>query len=204
MLHRETVEGSTLELLKSINSNTTLSELEFALAGGTSLALQLGHRKSIDLDFFTTRVFDHEEIKEALSEYHIHLLNQAKNTLSLYVNQVKLEFLRHNYPLLNDMEVVDDIRFYSIEDIAAMKLNAIVNRGSKKDFFDVCWLLHRYTGQELLNFYLQKYSNASDMLVVKSLFYFKDAESDPDPIMLHPISWEEVKSAIRKKFGAIV
>lgn len=133
MLHVETIEPDTLELLKQLQRDPAL--VDTRLVGGTSLALQLGHRKSVDLDLFG-------------------------------------------------------------KDIAPMKLEAITNRGSKKDFIDLAFLLNTFTLREMLEGYTAKYPQGSEYLVLRSLVFFDDAEEDPMPVMLKSLGWEEAKARI--------
>ena len=104
--------------------------------------------------------------------------------------------LTYNFQLLEPVNVIDGIRLVSKKDIAAMKLNAIAGRGSKKDFVDVYQLLNDFSLSEMLTFYAQKYPNGSEFMVLKCLLYFDDAEIEPDPIMLIPITWSQVKDRI--------
>ena len=112
------------------------------------------------------------------------------------INGIKVDFVDYNFELLEPLTIIEGIRLVSKKDIAAMKLNAIAGRGSKKDFIDVFQLLNEFTLTEMLTFYSQKYPNGSEFMVLKSLLYFDDAENEPDPLMILPISWEEVKDRI--------
>ena len=112
-------------------------------------------------------------------------------------------YVDYNFQLLEPVNVIDGIRLVSKKDIAAMKLNAIAGRGSKKDFVDVYQLLNEFSLIEMLSFYIQKYPNGSEFMVLKSLLYFDDAEIEPDPIMLIPITWSQVKERIHYEVKAI-
>lgn len=199
MLQLNTIHNNTYLLLEALSKRDYLKD--FALAGGTSLALQLGHRISIDLDFFTLKEFNSEKLMDQLnSEFDIRDINLAKNTLNLNVHfndqDIKVEFLRHNYMLLDKYLVVNNIRLYSIKDITAMKLNAIANRGSKKDFFDIYELLHKFLIVEMLDFFKEKYKNYNGFTVIKSLSYFEDANVEPDPMLINNVSWTQVKKRL--------
>jgi predicted nucleotidyltransferase component of viral defense system len=144
MLQLKTIHEETFSLLNAISSHKEVQN--FSLAGGTALALQLGHRISIDLDFFTQEPFDPNELFEFLrGAFTVSNCIQAKNSLSLFVKsqnkEVKVDLIRHNYPLLRPIQNLNHLQVFSLEDIAAMKLNAIANRGSKKDFYDIHALL---------------------------------------------------------------
>jgi len=206
VLYLETIHPETQTLLRSM---VLLDQLQsFALAGGTGLALYLGHRVSIDLDFFTRHSFDGIEMFEFLKEcYEVSNCSGSANSLSLFVQSdresVKVDMLRHNYRLLQPIRVIDAIPLFSLEDIAAMKMNAIANRGAKKDFFDIHALLQHFTLQELLNFFEQKYEQLNSFTVLKSLVFFVDAENDPDPMSLQNVSWHDLKENLRKLVAAI-
>ncbi len=140
MLQTRTVEPNTLGLLKEL---MLLPQLEqFFLVGGTALALQFGHRFSVDLDLFTTEPFDKELLFETLGEkYSLSIESQSKNILITYINNIKVDFVKVAYPRLYPILEIDGIRLLEVKDIAPMKLNAVTGRGSKKDFFDIFLLL---------------------------------------------------------------
>jgi len=197
MLHQETVEPATLELLNQLFSKDYLSG--FALAGGTALALQLGHRISIDLDFFSYQPFNANELtKRISSDFRLdkEFIEIEENTLNCIINNVRVQFLTHNYqqvrPDLND----GTIRLYSLSDSAAMKLNAVTNRGAKKDFFDIAALLEVFSLNDMLNFYTKKYNVVNYQHVLKSLSYFEDAESEMNPVCLKKQNWTTVKKKV--------
>ncbi|MBU0485445.1 MAG: nucleotidyl transferase AbiEii/AbiGii toxin family protein [Proteobacteria bacterium] len=200
MLQLKAVHKGTFDLLTSLVSQGDLSE--FSLAGGTALALRLGHRLSVDLDFFTRRPFDSGELFELLRElYEVSSCSHSANTLSLFMKsqeeKVKVDFLRHNYSLLRPVSTIDQVQIFSLEDIAAMKLNAIANRGAKKDFYDIHALLDLYSLQDLLGFFEQKYNQLNSFTVVKSLVYFADADLEPEPLSMLDISWDQIKKDLK-------
>lgn len=190
MLHYDAVPAPVDVLLKRLATSPALSE--FSLAGGTSLALRFGHRLSVDLDFFTTTPFDPERLTSLL-ELDARVAGRSVGSLTLTSEGVKLDFLRHAYPLLYAPEVVDGIRMLSVRDVAAMKLNAVANRGSKKDFYDLCLLLEFHSLEEMLTFFEAKYSNSDRFIVLRSLGWFEEAELEPDPVSFHNLTWEDVK-----------
>ena len=198
MLHTNTVEGGTLELLKSISAHPGFSN--FYLAGGTALALQIGHRKSMDLDFFSILSFDENQIVGILeSDFNASIINQYQNTVLCSINGVKVDVISHQYEHLHENTIIGGVCLASIEDIAAMKLNAIVGRGSKKDFVDIFFLLAEYSLNQLILFHKRKYPNQNDLLVLKSLTYFADADLDPELIMIEKCHWDEVKQSVVEK-----
>jgi predicted nucleotidyltransferase component of viral defense system len=171
----------------------------FYLVGGTALALWIGHRKSVDLDFFIHQDFDSQSVAFALEkELSAKSIETGKNLVRCFVSGVKVEFISHQYSLLKKPEIIDNLRLASIEDLAAFKLNAIVNRGSKKDFWDIAYLLNQFKLNQLLKFYSQKYSWNNLWQVEKSLCYFSDADNELVEIIdLGGLDWETVKSKIR-------
>lgn len=200
MLQLNAIHKETFALLKAISSHRELQH--FSLAGGTALALQLGHRMSIDLDFFTQQSFDTNELFEFLrGTFTVSNCTQTTNSLSLYMQSqredIKVDIIRHNYPLLYPVQKVQHIQILSLQDIAAMKLNAIANRGCKKDFYDVYALLNHFSIQQLLIFFEKKYPQNNSYAVVKSLVYFADADIEPEPISLSDTTWDEIKTHFR-------
>ena len=196
MLHRATVLPHTLELLKKIMEKPALSG--FHLAGGTSLALQTGHRISVDLDFFGNRPFESQEILDELHDLApVTILSQSKNILVLNVREVKVDFVNYRYPLIFPILEENGIRLITPPDIGAMKLTAIAGRGRKRDFYDLYFLLRQYSLQEIMKFYLQKFDDGSEFMIVRSLTYFEDANQDEDVVLLkEKVKWDQVKKTI--------
>ena len=197
MLHYETVDEGTLGLLKQLQSLDILSEMR--LVGGTSLALQIGHRKSIDIDLFGILNVEFDILIDELKTLgEVVLLKNSKNIHSLLINDIKVDIVNYNYKWLTNKMTIDNIYFATIEDIAAMKLNAIMGRGSKKDFIDLYFILKNYTLSTLIDLYSQKYHDGSIFLVLKSLAYFEDADEQEMPFMFHNTSWQTMKNNIKK------
>ena len=195
MLYYETIHPDTLELLKKIQSLEIFTDTR--LVGGTALALQIGHRKSIDLDFFGNVSASLEEIVLEFSEFaNANPLSSSKTMRFLIVDGVKVDIVNYPYNWIDKPVIENGIILAGIKDISAMKLSAITNRGTKKDFIDLYFLLKRFSFNELIDFYLEKYSDAQLFTVLKSLTYFEDAEADPLPVMVDSISWDEAKVSI--------
>lgn len=195
MLYRQTVRPELLELLEKLMSEPLFNE--FNLVGGTSLALQIGHRNSIDIDLFGQTEIPQEDILNYFNDLEkVIVHNKSKAIIQLSIDNMKVDFVKYNYPLLKPVREIDGIRFVSKEDIAAMKLNAIAGRGSKKDFIDLFFLLDYFSLDEMITFYQQKYHDGNQFIVLKSLNYFADADTQADPIMLNDFSWEEAKKKI--------
>lgn len=195
ILHDEAAPPSLLELLRMLMQEDLLSS--FYLVGGTALALQLGHRISVDINLFSDKVFDVSPIFEMLRDkFSIQSLETARNTVRGEVEGIKLDIMSHRYPIIGTPAIAGGIRMASLKDIAAMKLNAIANRGCKKDFWDYAELLNLFNRDEMLGFFAEKYSDENVWYVEKSLSYFTDAEEEPDPRDLKGRTWENVKKAI--------
>jgi hypothetical protein len=170
------------------------------LAGGTALALQIGHRKSVDLDLFGSVDFESLDWQEVFADFDSVIpIKRSKNINVFAINSIKVDFVNYNYPWLNNILLEKNIRMASLSDIAAMKLAAITGRGSKKDFVDIYFLLERFTLDQLLEFYQEKYRDGSSFLVLKSLSWFEDADKDADLNMIADVSWEFIKQEISKQ-----
>ncbi|MBA3985474.1 MAG: nucleotidyl transferase AbiEii/AbiGii toxin family protein [Flavobacteriales bacterium] len=197
MLHYNTIEKPTLELLKKLQQTPVFSDLR--LVDGTSLTLQIGHRISVDLDLFGRQDTDEIAISNSLRGYKQAI--QLRNTQNIHVyliNGIKVDLVNYPYPWLDDMVVIDKLKLASIHDIAAMKIAAVTGRGSKKDFIDIYFLLKQMTLIDILKAYEQKFDDGSQFMALKSLIYFEDAEEDEMPVMLKPLTWNQVKDTIRK------
>ena len=208
MLHIESVEPSTLELLKRIQALPALAETR--LVGGTALALQLGHRMSVDLDIFghwdLNRNLEAEFSKVGTTEKHSGAVDAKLQFFD--VAGVKIDCVTYDaFPWLETPIEEEGVRLAGISDIAAMKVNAITNRGTRKDFVDMTFLLRTNTMKQIFKWYRQKYPTANPALAVRSLVYFVDAEEQPMPRMLVPFDWEvakdEIRAAVRSLFGGM-
>ena len=197
MLHYQTIESQTLELLNKLMQVEEFKALR--LVGGTSLALQIGHRQSIDLDLFGKLEVDEIELSEILHKIgSTTLLKKTKNITIYLIDGIKVDIVNYPYKWLDEISTEDNIRLAGTRDIAAMKLAAITGRGTKKDFIDLFFLLQLYKLEEMLGFYNIKYYDASEILVLKSLAYFDDADAEEDLKMLKIINWTKVKDVITK------
>lgn len=195
MLQYKTIEPGTLQLLKALQSIPLLQGLR--LVGGTSLALQLGHRKSVDLDLFGDFPYDSIDVRNALEEsFFVTIIKESKNIKIYQVDAVKVDFVNYKYDWIDNPVLEDGITLAGIKDIAAMKVAAIIGRGTKKDFIDMYQLLQHFSLKEILEFYMQKYPDGSLFIALKSLSYFEDAESDPMPYLFVDTSWPTVKDSI--------
>jgi len=180
MLFKETVSPATLAIIQKLCSIDELNDFE--LVGGTSLSLQIGHRISVDIDLFGKQDFNIKQLKECLLEnFQNHSISfdfEAKNTLIGSIDQIKIDFIRHAYPTVKQSKLIEGIRFCSPEDIAAMKVSAITDNGTRiKDFVDLFFLLQHYSLTEIMSFFEQKYLSENSFQALKSLVYFNDIDS---------------------------
>ena len=181
---------------------------DFYLAGGTALAFLIGHRQSIDFDFFSSTKFSNLKILDALNEIlkdgeEIEIKEQDDDTLILFINNVKLSFFYYSHKLLGEkINILDNISLASLKDIFAMKLIAISQRGTKKDFIDMYFLLkNNFSIANAVNILNEKYDKVkfNKLHILKSLSYFDDANMDANPKMIKDVSWKEVKEFIEKE-----
>lgn len=200
MLHKDsfTIAPETFKLIQELQAIPELSE--FYLVGGTSLALQLGHRNSVDIDLFSQNEFDNEWVTSVVKKhFQFELIYNFKSTLIGILNDhIKTDFIRHNYPFVKPPITEEGITFLSKEDIAAMKLNAIANSGKRlKDFIDIYFLLEHFSVRDMLDFFATKYPNYNKLIPLRAINYFDeiDPEIDP-PKMKKNIPLKEIKKRI--------
>lgn len=196
MLSIQTIHPNTLEFLKKLASQPELAQTR--LVGGTALALQYGHRQSIDLDFFGALPEDKDELVEMTRRVgNVLVTNRSKMIVQTVVNQVKVDFVDYSrYAWIDDPVQGDGFLLASDKDIAAMKVSAIIGRGTRKDFIDLYVLLQHYSLTEILEFYKQKYPEFSEYRALLSMTYFEDAEMQDMPKMFIDTPWDEMKSTI--------
>ena len=184
MLHKDpfTIDAATFSLIQRIQAIPELKD--FYLVGGTALALQYGHCNSIDIDLFTEKEFITDDLISILqNHFEIEVsFKRSTSTLLTFINNVKTDFIRHNYPLVKEPQNEEGITLLSSEDISAMKLNAIVNSGKRlKDFVDIYYLLEYFSLNQMLLFFEKKYPHLNSLIVLKSLSYFNDIDPNIDP-----------------------
>ncbi len=208
MLQYRSIYPKTLELLKELMLQPCLQD--FFLVGGTALALQIGHRISVDIDMFTPYEFSSRKILSEL-EKHFEIVNAAagKNSLSFdgalqdgNNEIVKVDLIRYSYPLINPVRIIDQVRLLSVEDIIPMKLSAVAGRGSKKDFYDIFYLLDIYGLEQMISLFETKFPQTSKFHILKSLAFFNDAESEPDPQTIENTDWIVIKERITAAVNA--
>ena len=173
---------------------------QFYLVGGTALALQLGHRFSVDLDLFTVHDFDKTALIETLmTTFDILVESEGTSMLITSINSIKVDFVKMSYAVLFPPVITEGVRMLDIKDIAPMKLKAVTQRGSKKDFYDIYYLMEHLSLDEMLRLFKEKFRQHEVFHVIKSLSYFEDAENYPDPLIFDPsLTWDDVKTFIRR------
>ena len=201
MLHTEAIEPGTFSLLKRLMALQSLKP--FSLVGGTALALRYGHRISVDLDLFYNEKFDHELVIEELDEiFGASFEYKQQNTqfgIFCFIENVKIDIVHFPHLPIAPTETIEHIRMYSNADIAAMKIQAILGRGKKKDFWDLHELFKHYSLQQIIDWHKQKYP--SQMLAISiphAITYFVDAEESETPVSYKNQTWEGVKKGISK------
>ena len=201
MLHKAPfiVAPKTFALIQELQS---VSELKnFVLVVGTSLALQLGHWNSIDIDLFSQEDFTVDYIFDALKDKFIFSSTLTRNnTILAVVNNIKTDFIKHDYPYLEDPITEDGITFLGKADIAAMKCHAIVQSGKRlKDFIDIYFLLEHYTMNQMVDFYQEKYAYSNPMIALKAISFFDEIDPNVDPPkLIKPLPLNHIKKRILK------
>jgi hypothetical protein len=179
----------------------------FYLAGGTGLALSLGHRRSIDLDLFSPTEFDSADVRDRLRGLDgLAKLEIATGTLHLELRSVKVSFLHYPYPLLFPIRQFDLLGVADPRDLACIKLDAVANRGSRRDFVDLYVAARTWGLPEILRWFETKYAGVAYNRVhlFKALTYFRDAEQEPMPDLLIPLTWNEVRSFFRTEVPRLI
>jgi len=201
MLQTQTIKPGTFSVLKKLMQ---LSSLEsFSLVGGTALALRYGHRSSVDIDLFNHEKFSQslisEELAKVFQKRFVYKQDQTGIGIFCFIDEIKVDLVYYPHELIAPVEVYDDIRIYSDADIAAMKIQAILGRGRKKDFWDLYELLQYYSLQQIIDWHKQKYPN--QMLAISipnAITYFADADESETPVSYKNQTWPEIKKAIQK------
>lgn len=183
MLHKDPfiIAPETFKLIQQLQA---IPELEnFYLVGGTALALQLGHRNSIDIDLFTVNKFDDNAIMALISKkFIVKEIFRRPSTIITLIDNIKTDFIRHDYELLKQPITEEGITFLSKEDIIAMKFHAIIQSGKRlKDFIDIYFLLEHFSMKQMLGFFETKYTYSNAMIATKAVNYFGDIDENIDP-----------------------
>ncbi len=197
MLQRIAVKSTTLELLVMLMNDSLLNN--FFLVGGTALALQIAHRDSIDLDFFCKNAFDATNLLTELeNRYNFKQNYISKNTLKGEIDNVKVDFIAHQYPNIEANLLIENVRMAALPDIAAMKLNAIMSNGTRlKDFIDIAYLSSLLSLNKMQVSYQEKYTNSNPLMIPKALTYFKDIDfTEPINLMVGKLKWQIIEKRL--------
>jgi hypothetical protein len=177
---------------------------DFVLVGGTALSLQYGHRQPVDLDIFSSSLFNRDLLVRCLAKKYdkAFFIEDKPKSFGIFaaIRNVKVDIVKYPHPPIRNSYVEEGIRFISTEDIIAMKVQAVLGRARKKDFWDIAELLKHYSVDDFSRFHREKFSNQNLMVTVpQAISYFADAEEDADPKSLKGQTWKSVKAAIRDK-----
>jgi hypothetical protein len=200
MIHAEVLPDEQVACLRGLAPCVT--GMGFYLAGGTAVALHLGHRRSVDFDWFAPRFpCQPVDLRESLAAHGIALepTALAEQTVHGRIGGVKVSFLEFRPPLLEPLVEWPDVgcRLASCADLAAMKLLAVTQRGTKKDFVDVHALSRRMPLARMLECYQSRFGVTDTSRILAGLCFVDDAEAEPMPVMLVPLDWETVKRDLR-------
>ena len=200
MLRTQTVETGTLDLIKRFMSDEKFNN--FNLVGGTALALKIGHRRSIDIDLFSINPFDSSDLgQHFLAAYNATKVSTLTNGVFCFVNDIKIDLVSHQYPLVEDIDILEGIRMVSSLDIGAMKLNAIFSSGQRlKDFVDMYSLLEKFSLHEMLDACQRKYPDLNINMVKHSLIHFNDIIPSPIEFIGREIPWSMIAERLQEAF----
>lgn len=200
MLQKNAVPRAAMDVLNFLSAKDFLKD--YRLVGGTSLALLWGHRHSVDIDLFSDKNYPLIELEQQLSLIEGASLT-GKNPIGLayVIKGVKCDFLNYPYKFFHPEITEDGIRMAHVEDIIALKLGAIANRGARKDFIDLYYILEKYQLKDLLHFYTRMYNVSEHFSLLKSMIYFEDAEMETTPtLLIEPnLAWDKIKKTIIQK-----
>ena len=202
--HTEVMTPAEEEVLRTLGTLEALKS--FYLAGGTALALRLGHRRSLDLDFFNREGFSEDRLLGQLRALRdLSVISKESETLHLHLCGVKVSLLSYQYPMLYPLSSLSDVAIADPRDIGCMKISAIASRGTKRDFVDLYQLAQHERLEHLLTLFENKFADVRYNMVhiLKSLTYFKDADREPMPDVLMPLSWDQVKEFFTKEVPRI-
>ncbi|MGB0429670.1 MAG: nucleotidyl transferase AbiEii/AbiGii toxin family protein [Bacteroidia bacterium] len=198
MLHRETVNSELFGLLIELFHDDYFND--YFLVGGTALALKYGHRVSVDIDLFTKSEINIEELLQRTHDFgEVDVTGSNKGGLNVLIDGIKVDFVRHDYPLIKPVEHHGEFKLLSNIDIAAMKIGAIISRRSKKDFIDFFRLSKDFSLKEMMKAYTDKYGHQLfTTAILKSLTDFGVADSELTPKLYLEEDWEGIKIKIRE------
>lgn len=203
MLQKQTVSPDCLQLIYDLMDISTLNK--FRLVGGTALALQYGHRKSIDIDLFSGESFDNNTILMSLesSLFPERIENVRTYPFGFFceIKEIKTDFMYWGHSFITEPIMLEGIRCASSKEILAMKLHATTSRRTKKDFYDIALLLEYFTIADGISLFEEKYPEYDSSSVIKQLVSFEEADKSDNPEMLIPLTWQQVKETITAAAG---
>jgi len=207
-MHIECLPPKGRQVLKRLAG--ILSERHFILGGGTALALQLGHRVSVDLDFFTQSEFSTDALFRQLkgAGFNPQVLQEEEGTLTVIIDDVKVSMFHYPYPFMDAQFKAEGVLTAGILDIASMKVIAISQRGAKRDFVDLYFILQDTPFWKIADNMIKRFGSEriNPVHIGKSLVYFDDAEADPEPqyLLKAPPKWESIKKFFKKNVQQVV
>ncbi len=196
-MHFSCLPPEARELLKKLNK--TVCAHEAVLAGGTGLALHIGHRMSVDLDFFTQKAFSTEKVFQEMKRLGLtpKVLEESEGSLTVTVDGIKVSMFVYPYPFAEAMKEAEGVPVAGVIDIAAMKIIAISQRGAKRDSFDLYFVLQDIPFRKVAENMIRRFGadRINPIHIGKSLVYFSDADADPEPRLLGKDKpfWDKVK-----------
>ncbi len=196
-MHLEILDKNRIEILPKLK----IFKDRFYLAGGTALALYIGHRQSIDFDFFINADFDEEklrvEVEEIFKDDNLKIVQLEKNTLTLILNEdIKISFFGYKYEMLEPLKEEEHFKMASMRDITCMKMSAVCGRSTNKDYIDIFFLLNIFSLKDILKASSVKFPSLDTSVILKSLVYFNEIEMDPIMMMA---GFEKDFEVIKKK-----
>jgi len=207
-MHRECFSENGWKILSSLKD--IFNKHNAVLAGGTALALHLGHRISMDLDFFTVSDFDTDRLLSEIrkKEQTFRLISEGDGYFLIEVDTIKISMFKYEYPFIEKPVMYEGIKVAGILDIASMKIIAISQRGTKRDFVDLYFILQDVPFHKIAEHMVRRFGREriNPIHIGKSFVYFSDAESHPEPDFLtgKEISWDQVKEFFRNRVKQIV
>ena len=206
MLQTQSVREPLWNTLRDLQKKELFKD--YFLVGGTALSLQLGHRISDDIDLFTRNDINKDEILDFLNRdyngsYQIH--NMQKIIFQIIINGIKVDFVKYDYNLIEDIKSDEGIKYLGIKDISAMKLMAVANRGDQAKYFvDIYYLLRKINLSDMFEYYKQKYNQNDISPIKRSLVYFDDVTDSnwaSVKLLKGALSKEKIKQTIIKELN---
>jgi hypothetical protein len=204
MLNYNTLPDELLQIIKAVCTDNKFRN--FRLCGGTGLALQAGHRISVDADFVTAQnIITHDLIQNLTATFKlVSDINTGTHGVFCKIGNIKVDFLSWNIPFIRNEIVEDDLVIAHVEEIIAMKIFAILQRGQKKDYMDIGSMLKKYSLKQMIGFYKERNKGSDDLTVIRFLSSYSDIENQPEPIMLNGLSWQQCKSDLKREIELMV